>query len=129
MNMNECDKFALLATLESQQTILLYAKQEYGRLLKSLDNCESDAATRALTAVDQNSACLNAILDEVNEQHDTISSEGEKICGIDYDNNTNQIYRGIDNGCVCQRQIAEIMVELHPIPNICSSQLKLRYYA
>ena len=122
MNMIECDKFVLLAALESQQAILLYAKEEYERLLNNLEDSESETATGVLAAIDQNYACLKALVERVCEQYDMIASEGEKICDLGYDNHINHICEGEDGGCVCQRQITEFTVNSNPVPNIWASQ-------
>ena len=85
MNMNNCDKYALLATLESQMAILIHAKEEYGRLQVCLESKNSKMATKMLAVIDQNYARLMVLLDKVKKTCRRVSSLGGKRCEIDID--------------------------------------------
>ncbi len=82
MSKNDCEKFALLATLESQMAILIHAKEEYGRLQESLESKNSKMATKMIAVIDQNCARLMVLLEKVKKTCRRVSSLGGKHCEI-----------------------------------------------
>jgi hypothetical protein len=81
-----CDKFALLATLESQLAILIHAQEEYGRCSVALAREDTEMASRMLAVTDQHYASLTALLDKARQEHTRVQSQGGKHCTIDFDN-------------------------------------------
>ena len=82
MSKNNCEKFALLATLESQMAILIHAKEEYGRLQVCLESKHNKMAAKMLAVIDQNYARLIVLLDKVRKRYRRVRSLGGKHCEI-----------------------------------------------
>ena len=124
MNMNNCDKYALLATLESQMAILIHAKEEYGRLQESLESKNNKMATKMLAVIDQNYARLIVLLDKVKKTFRRVSSLGGKRCEIDIDFQDQTVceVRGRNNAECDHLVFDEAMLNTNLPPNLWAAE-------
>ncbi len=95
MTMHNCDKWAILATLDSQMAILPYAQEEYSRLTCDLEKSSSNGAAMALAAIDQDYERLEALKDQVHQLIEKIESAGEKKCEVNWDFECNTTQQGL----------------------------------
>ena len=79
-----CPKYPLMKTIGIQETILLYAKESYEPILKSLDEIDSEKAELMINFINLQLEAIEILQDKIREQFKHADLATNKKCDIDY---------------------------------------------
>lgn len=122
MEMEKCDRFALMAYLDSKRAILNYSKKEYGRVLVTLESSGNVTKyVRKLIKDDCNR--VEARVEKVSQQYESLKKGGGEYCGIDYEMQGFSICAGATGECDFEEQLTaqEFLLSDNIIRNLWAS--------
>lgn len=84
MKIQRCDRFDLMAYLESQESVLVYAIEEYGRSLCSLEGSSSGMTEHVRRLYTHDCECVEARGKRIFQLHDQLKNGGGAECSIEF---------------------------------------------
>jgi hypothetical protein len=79
-----CPKYPLMKTIGIQQAILLYAKEAYEPILKSLDEIDSEKAELMIDFINLQLEAIETLREKIREQFKHADLATNKKCDIDF---------------------------------------------